>query len=130
MQPCKLQCCRMKSQLNGDLDFNCFIGSLFSRAICEDFIGADKRWYQIKCYLFLNKKHLLWVLIRSILDTCNEYPQYMLSWRNKKKFNTFYNPKNSFNHIQRRIFTYCNSYSSHRETLLIENHHQTVTLTL
>ena len=49
-------------------------------------IAPDKWGYPCSFFLILPQKHMLWVLIRSShRDTSNEYPQHMISWRNKNK---------------------------------------------
>ena len=55
---------------------------------CVNFIGLDKSGYQVNKFLFSQRKHMLWVLIRSA--SANEYPQHMFSSRNKKTTDTFW----------------------------------------
>ena len=52
-------------------------------------IATDKRGYPHNIFLISQRKHMLWVLIRS-RGASNEYPQYMISSRNKKDISIFW----------------------------------------
>ena len=80
----------------------CFSSSIFEHIDFRTIIGLDKSTYQVNIFLISPRKHMFWVLIRSASARWGayyEYPQHMLSWRNKKNINSFGLKKASYQEL-------------------------------